>query len=150
VGGALVLVALAALAAGCGTAGESSAPARTQPPVTSFEEARSAEDGMRVELGGAVYADDRPMQLCDALAESYPPQCGHGIPLAGIEWEALPAVRRASGVTWTDTGVVLSGEMRGGTLHVDGIGETRSVRAAPARPPSSPDERLEEPVTSEE
>lgn len=116
---ALLLVAVAALAGGCGSASEERPPpAPGQPHATSFDEALDAEDGTHVELTGAVYADERPMRLCDALAESYPPQCARGIPLAGVTWAELPAVQRTSGVTWTDAAVRLVGEMRGGALHV--------------------------------
>src|SRR5687768_17586538 len=102
---ALLFVALALLAAGCG-AGEDEPPAAgPEPRPVSFEEAREADDGTLVELGGAVYAGDEPMRVCRELAESFPPQCGHGITVVGVTWEELPDVQRASGVTWTNSAI---------------------------------------------
>ncbi len=69
------------------------------------------------------YVDDGsgPM-LCDALLESFPPQCGgDSIPVdnsAGVELDGL---RTDSGVTWTDQPAVLVGEVIDGTFVVTPI-----------------------------
>ena len=144
---AVLLVALALATGGCGSADGDEAPgaAAATPQQVTFDEARDADDGTLVELGGAVYADDGPMRVCRELAESYPPQCGRAIPVAGVGWDELPRVQRASGVTWTDAAVVLVGELRGGTLHV------RSVlpwRPQPAEPPPPTATDADEPVSS--
>jgi hypothetical protein len=66
--------------------------------------------GYLVDSGGVV-------RLCDALAESYPPQCGgDSLPvegrLTGIAWS------EAQGVRWTDEQVVLRGEVEDGVLRL--------------------------------
>lgn len=86
---ALTLVALAALLAGCG-GGE------------------SVERGYLVDAGEGV-------RLCEALAESFPPQCGGRSlrvegPLPDVAWS------EAEGVRWTDGQVELRGEVEDGTL----------------------------------
>ena len=59
------------------------------------------------------------LRLCEALAESYPPQCGgesllvEGEPPDG-EWS------EAQGVRWTDEQVTLRGEVEDGVLRLDG------------------------------
>jgi hypothetical protein len=133
--GAFLLAALTLLAGGCGASEDEPPSAGADPPVTSFDEARGAEDGTPVELGGAVYADDEPMRVCRELAESFPPQCGHGVPVLGVSWEELPGVQRASGVTWTERPVGLVGEMHGGVLHVTELREPRQVRPHPGDVP---------------
>jgi hypothetical protein len=144
---ALLLAALVVLSVGCGASEDEPPSAADGSRLVSFDEARDAEDGTLVELGGAVYADDEPMRVCRELAESYPPQCGAGIPVSGVAWDELPDVQRASGVTWTDTGVGLVGTMRGGTLHVR---EVRPFRASPPSTPapSPPGSDPDEPVSS--
>lgn len=68
--------------------------------------------GFLVDSGGEV-------RLCDALAESYPPQCG-GDSLR-VEGE-LPQVRwsEAQGVRWTDEQVLLRGEVEDGVIRLGG------------------------------
>ena len=66
--------------------------------------------GYLVESGGEV-------RLCDALAESYPPQCaGESLRVEGelpqAEWS------EAQGVRWTDRQVVLRGEIEDDVLRV--------------------------------
>ena len=62
------------------------------------------------------YADDSGTYLCDALAESFPPQCGADrIPLdnsAGID---LGLLQDEQGVSWSDDFVTIVGEV------VDGV-----------------------------
>lgn len=62
------------------------------------------------------YADDSGTYLCDALAESFPPQCGADrIPLdtsAGVD---LGVVQNEQGVSWSDGFVTIVGEV------VDGV-----------------------------
>jgi hypothetical protein len=59
------------------------------------------------------------VRLCDALAESFPPQCGGES--FRVEGE-LPDVRwsEAQGVRWTDEQIVLRGEIDDGVIRVGG------------------------------
>ncbi len=66
--------------------------------------------GFLVDAGGAV-------RLCNALAESYPPQCGGESflvdgPLPNVEWS------EAEGVRWTDRPVTVRGMVDDGVLRV--------------------------------
>lgn len=145
-----LLASIVFLAGGCGAADDEPAREGTEPRLVTFEEALEVADGTLVELGGAVYADERPMRVCRELAESYPPQCGTGIPVAGVTWDDLHRVQRASGVTWTDAPVYLTGEMRAGTLHVRDVSPWHSRPADEGPAPAAPGGDPEEPVSSDD
>ncbi len=59
-------------------------------------------------------------RLCEALAESFPPQCGGAsVPVSGhVGTSSIPLVSE-QGVTWTDQPVTFLGEIIDGTLVVD-------------------------------
>lgn len=60
-----------------------------------------------------VIAPDGSARLCDALAESHPPQCGAAsIALTGLPDGFLTGLRTAQGVRWTDAPVQLLGRVR--------------------------------------
>jgi hypothetical protein len=62
------------------------------------------------------FADDSGTYLCDALAESFPPQCGAGrIPLDNSAGVDLGPLRSEQGVSWSDDFVTVVGEV------VDGV-----------------------------
>lgn len=94
------------LLTGCGeatrdTGGSIGGPAEA---VTVQEALRSPGlDPLRVRAG--LIVDRRSgAQLCDAMAESYPPQCVDGAPLRGFDDSILPPdTARARGVRWVDT-----------------------------------------------
>lgn len=76
-----------------------------------------ASAGMSV--SGFLVIDDSGARLCDALAESYPPQCAaDSIPVTGFEESVDVPLVTAQGVSWTDERVVLDGEIVDGTLVV--------------------------------
>lgn len=61
-----------------------------------------------------VVAPDGSARLCDALAESHPPQCaGASMALTGLPDGFLTGLRTAEGVGWTDAPVQLMGRVRG-------------------------------------
>jgi hypothetical protein len=69
-----------------------------------------------VTVAGFLLADDTGTRLCEALAESFPPQCA----MAWIE-VANPALldvewSQAQGVLWTDQGVTITAEFDGQRL----------------------------------
>ncbi len=71
-------------------------------------------------IQGFVFDDGSGPKLCEALAESFPPQCaGESIPVSGFETAiSVPLVSEQS-VTWTDTAVTLFGEIVDGTFVAD-------------------------------
>lgn len=65
---------------------------------------------------GFVVGDATSVYLCDALAESSPPQCGGAsLELAGIDMIDPDELTEAQGVLWSDQPVTLFGEF------VDGV-----------------------------
>ena len=71
-------------------------------------------------IQGFLFDDGSGPKLCDALAESFPPQCGGAsIPVSGhVGTSSIPLVSE-QGVTWTDQPVTLFGEIIDGTFVVD-------------------------------
>ena len=68
-------------------------------------------------LEGFVVHRDGEMRLCQALALSYPPQCGSPfVVVQGIAPETLPARQSAEGVTWSDEVLRLTGRLSAGVL----------------------------------
>lgn len=70
---------------------------------------------------GFIVDDGTTARFCEALAESFPPQCGGAtIEVTGYETTIDPDdLTTDQGVTWTDFSVVLFGDLVDGTLIVD-------------------------------
>jgi hypothetical protein len=117
----LLLAALLLALSGCGSddgqAG-SSTPATTGPQ--SFE------------FTGYLFRVEGATKICDAILESYPPQCGgESYTVTGLDLAEVDGVQEAQGVAWTDDRVTLQGE-----LAADG--ETLAVSGSPAVPGDLP------------
>ena len=79
-----------------------------------------ATDAIIIAVQGHLLDDGSGARLCEALAESYPPQCGGAsIPVTGYEEVIAVPLASAQGVTWTDQSVSLFGEIIDGILVVD-------------------------------
>jgi hypothetical protein len=99
-------------------------------PVTPLDGGGlSVGDVLRNDIDGgfavqAFYlADGRGPRLCDALAESYPPQCGgDAIPFDNTAGVDLGMLQSAQGVTWSDGVVVVVGEVVDGVFVATPIG----------------------------
>jgi hypothetical protein len=117
----LLLAAAVALAAGCGgneAERQPPAPSPTGPGLTVSEALASDAEGLLL-VRGALYARGAEVRLCEALAESYPPQCGvASVPLEGLSVSDVRGVQRAQGVAWTDTEIKVLGELENGVLVV--------------------------------
>jgi hypothetical protein len=76
----LLLLALAALVAACGTGAASPPPSTPASPGPATDVATligdAAKDGQVVAVDAFFLAQDGVAQLCDLVLESYPPQCG--------------------------------------------------------------------------
>ena len=73
-----------------------------------------------IAVQGFLVDNGTTARLCEALAESYPPQCGGpSIPVVGFEEMIDVPLAAAQGVTWTDEYVTLFGEIIDGTFVVD-------------------------------
>ena len=65
-----------------------------------------------VTVSGALFVDaDGTVRLCDAIAESFPPQCGgERIVVQGLDLDAVPGLQTEGGVSWAE-GVTLFGSV---------------------------------------
>ena len=73
-----------------------------------------------IAVQGFVVLDAQGTRLCEALAESYPPQCGGAfLMLSGLETIDPDELQTAEGVTWSNEPVTVLGEITDGTLSVD-------------------------------
>lgn len=94
----------------------------------TVREALETDASGTIAVRGFLVADGESARLCEALAESMPPQCGEpSVALAELtasDLESLPDadtfdLKTAQGVTWTDQHVSLLGELVDGELVVD-------------------------------
>jgi hypothetical protein len=96
-------LALAFALAGCGSeeggpGGAPTAPATTAPSVRETE------------FTGYLVQSGQDARICDALAESYPPQCGgRSYRLQGFDARSVSGVEQANGVSWTQQQVTVRG-----------------------------------------
>jgi hypothetical protein len=134
----LAAPALVLLFAGCSQSGgddvEPRAPpappaaSRTPPappPTSATGPGLTVSAALRDDVGGPLlvrgllYESEGEIRLCEALAESYPPQCGGAwLVVQGISLSDVEGVQTAGGVSWTDNEVKLRGEIEKGTLTV--------------------------------
>ena len=85
-------------------------------PVTSISDATSS-DG-EAELEGFVVVNGEMARLCEALLESFPPQCGEPSIEIGNIAELDAELTTAEGVSWTDQPITLSGTSDAGVLTI--------------------------------
>jgi hypothetical protein len=123
----LAFVTLAAVLAGCGALGTPDSPTGGGgDPVLVIAEGdgdlgrglsvaqalthRATDD--LVTVSGALFVDgDGTVRLCDAIAESFPPQCGADrILVEGLDLEAIADLQTEGDVSWAE-GVTLFGSV---------------------------------------
>ena len=65
-----------------------------------------------VSVSGALFvAPDGTVRLCDAIAESFPPQCGGAsIEVSGLDLSTVADLQEANGVRWAES-IVLFGSV---------------------------------------
>jgi hypothetical protein len=85
-------------------------------PGISIEQAIALGSPEPVLVNGWVHAQGGQIRFCDAIAESYPPQCpGVSLLVEGLKLEEVDGLQRASGVAWSDRtqllGVVADGKI---------------------------------------
>jgi hypothetical protein len=124
---AITLSALLLVACG-GTGDDPSASAGGDPtgdPVLVIADGPITDPGMSVAdalghratddlvtVSGALFVDgDGTVRLCDAIAESFPPQCGgERIVVRGLDLDAVAGLQTEGGVSWAE-GVTLFGSV---------------------------------------
>ncbi len=128
-----VLVAGALALGGCGGDGDAAAPIPTtgggSPAAGAMladgglgvVEARAAEGAGIVAVRAYLFvAADGAARLCDAVRESFPPQCGGAaMAVTGLPPEMLDALPVDGGRRWSDGPVQLLGTVRDGVFVND-------------------------------
>ena len=89
--GIVALLVLVAVAGGC----RATSDPDTDPPVRSLEYRVSVE-------GWVIAAADEPAMVCGVFLTSYPPQCGLGFEVRGLDLATLPTAESDQGVVWTN------------------------------------------------
>jgi hypothetical protein len=116
---ALTLLALLVALVGCASPGGSDEPIDSDAPVLVIADGGSGGGpGLSVAealthgptddlvtVTGALFVDpDGTVRLCDAIAESFPPQCGgERIEVQGLDLAAVPELQEADGVRWAES-----------------------------------------------
>lgn len=91
-------------------------------PVAALSVAEALTSSGRVAVTGFLVDTGGEAKLCEALAESFPPQCGEaGIPITGYDQIDPDDLQTEGAVTWTDEATTIRGELVDGTLVVDSI-----------------------------
>jgi hypothetical protein len=121
----LALFILLALAvAACGSEENSEPAPQTTPPIAgiaagpgiSIDEAIAIDSDEPLLVNGNIWAEGDKVYFCDAVAESYPPQCaGVRLEVEGVKLAEVDGLQRASGIAWTERtqllGVVADGKI---------------------------------------
>lgn len=104
-----VAAVLALALAGCGD----------DDPETFSTIADASEGSGRAELDGFVVERDGVAKLCEALLESFPPQCGDpSVVIANAE-ELDATFTTEQGVSWTHLAVSVAGTVDSGVLTLE-------------------------------
>ena len=83
-------------------------------------------------VNGALVVVDGEARLCEALAESFPPQCGGAsLLIVGIDLENFPGLTTEGNTSWTDQPTQLLGRVSNGTLTVSTSSSSSGTSAPP-------------------
>ena|SRR5687767_10876989 len=119
-----LFIVLALAVAACGSEENSKPAPQPQPPIAgigagpgiSIDEAIAFDSDEPLLVNGSIWAEGEKVYFCDAVAESYPPQCaGVRLEVVGIKLAEVDGLQRASGIAWTERtqllGVVADGKI---------------------------------------
>ena len=91
--------------------------------LTVTEALRTDATGI-IAVQGFVVATSEDVKLCEALAESFPPQCGGAsIVLEGLDQIDPDELSTEGNVSWTDSAVTVLGELIDGALVADPLSQ---------------------------
>jgi hypothetical protein len=122
---ALVAISLIVLLAGCTDAGVPSDPIGGEPVLVIADGNPDVGSGLSVaqalghratddlvSVAGTLFVDpDGTVRLCDAIAESFPPQCGgERIVVEGLDLDLIADLQTEGDVSWAE-GVTLFGSV---------------------------------------
>jgi hypothetical protein len=85
-------------------------------PGISIDEAIAFESNEPLLVNGNIWADGDKVYFCDAVAESYPPQCaGVRLEVVGVKLAEVDGLQRVGEIAWTERtqllGVVADGKI---------------------------------------
>ncbi len=105
---------------GLDACGESASTADGASPISVNDALRDGNGTNARVTGFLVATPGQPVHLCEALAESYPPQCGRPeIEVEGLDVTAIGGLSEAQGVVWSDGYIEVPGVILDGRLFVD-------------------------------
>jgi hypothetical protein len=120
-----LLLVLAFGLAACGSDEDADHAPQPSPPIAgigagpgiSIDEAIAMNSDEPLLVNGNVWADGDKIYFCDAVLESYPPQCvpSSRLEVVGLKLAEVDGLQRASGIAWTERtqllGVVADGKI---------------------------------------
>jgi hypothetical protein len=118
----LIVLALGVASCGSDEAGEPAAPRPSDVagiaagPGISIDEAIAFESDEPLLVNGNIWAEGDNVYFCDAVAESYPPQCaGVRLEVVGIKLAEVDGLQRVGDIAWSERtqllGVVADGKI---------------------------------------
>ena len=88
-----------------------------EPLSAAIQPGDAADVSGRVAVAGFIVTVDDEIKLCEALAESFPPQCGGAfVTVTSLDQVDPDEIQSSGDVRWTDYTVTIFGEMVDGTL----------------------------------
>lgn len=88
-----------------------------EPLADAIQPSVAANASGQVAVVGFIVASGDEIKLCEALAESFPPQCGGAfVTVTSLDQVDPDDLQTEGDVTWTDFAVTIFGEMADGTL----------------------------------
>ena len=88
-----------------------------EPPPAAIQPGAATSVSGPVAVAGFIVAVGDEIKICEALAESFPPQCGGGfVTVTSIDQVDPDDIQSSGDVRWTDYTVTVFGEMVDGTL----------------------------------
>jgi hypothetical protein len=120
-----LLILLALGLAACGSDEDGEPAALPQPPIAgigagpgiSIEEAIAFESDEPLLVNGNIWAEGDKVYFCDAVLESYPPQCvpASRLEVVGVKLAEVDGLQRVGAIAWTERtqllGVVADGKI---------------------------------------
>ena len=114
-----ICIALALVVALSACGGDGDSPVNDMGTVISIDDALASDSDEPLLVSGNLLAALDEVRLCDALAESFPPQCGgESLVVFGLDHATVDDLATEGDVCWTDRPIELRGVVSDGTLTV--------------------------------
>src|SRR5918999_1140975 len=123
-----LLILLALALAACGSNQDGEPVPEPQPPVAgigagpgiSIDEAVALNSDEPLLVNGTIWADGERIFFCDAVLESYPPQCPPAtrLEVVGVKLAEVDGLQRVGDIAWTEQPTQLLGVVADGKITV--------------------------------